>query len=165
MNDRQKINHQKVKHKHNESATQQLIFMGYNYSSLAETFEFSWSLFAEEHNTLPQSIRRNINIWNPMATRFLMHSCKHWFMSSLCNFCRWGANIAPGKMSWATRKKERRRLLQYSKQCCAAIQATFRRQQTPQLWREWCVKGNRLCFFPPKYAPFDDSNTKCSLWW
>lgn len=25
-----------------------------------------------------------------MATRFLMHSCKHWFMSSLCNFCRWG---------------------------------------------------------------------------
>ena len=53
MNDRQKINRQKVKHKHNESATQQLIFMGYNYSSLAETFEFSWSLFAEEHNTLP----------------------------------------------------------------------------------------------------------------
>ena len=34
-----------------------------------------------------------------------------------------------------------------SKQCCAAIQATFRRQQTPQLWREWWVKGNRLIFF------------------
>ena len=88
--------------------------MGYNYSSLAETFEFSWSLFAEEHNTLPQSIRRNINIWNPiaMATRFLMHSYKHWFMSSLCNFCRWGANIAPDKMPWATRSKEKRLLLQ-----------------------------------------------------
>lgn len=53
MNDRQKINCQKVKHKHNESATQQLIFMGCNYSSLAETFEFSWSFFTEEHNTLP----------------------------------------------------------------------------------------------------------------
>ena len=79
INDRQKINRQKVKHQRNESATQQLIFMGYNYSSLVETFEFSWSLFAEEHNTLPQSIRRNINIWNPiaMATRFLMHSYKH----------------------------------------------------------------------------------------
>ena len=59
INDRQKINRQKVKHQRNESATQQLIFIGYNYSSLAETFEFSWSLFAEEHNALPQSIRRN----------------------------------------------------------------------------------------------------------
>ena len=35
----------------------------------------------------------------------------------------------------------------YSKQCCAAIQATFRRQQTSQLRREWWVKGNRLFFF------------------
>ena len=47
-----------------------------------------------------------------MATRFLMHSCKHWFMSSVYNFCRWGANIPPGKLTRATRSKERQLLLQ-----------------------------------------------------
>lgn len=34
----------------------------------------------------------------------------------------------------------------YSKQCCAAIQATCRRQQTPQLWREWWWKGTDYFF-------------------
>ena len=36
-----------------------------------------WSSFAEEHNTLPKSTRRNVNIekiciWNPMTTGFIL---------------------------------------------------------------------------------------------
>ena len=36
-----------------------------------------WSSFADEHNTLPKSTRRNVNIeqiciWNPMTTGFIM---------------------------------------------------------------------------------------------
>ena len=30
------------------------------YSALEEAFEFCWSSFADEHNTLPKSTRRNV---------------------------------------------------------------------------------------------------------
>ena len=32
------------------------------YSSLEEAFEFCWSSFADEHNTLPKSTRRNVKL-------------------------------------------------------------------------------------------------------
>ena len=44
----------KVKCKRDESLTKQS-----KYSSLEEAFEFSWSLFADEHNTYVKSTRRN----------------------------------------------------------------------------------------------------------
>ena len=48
----------KVKCKGDESVTKQSIFVEY-ISSLEEAFEFCWSSFADEHNTLPKSTRRN----------------------------------------------------------------------------------------------------------
>ena len=46
------------------------------YSALEEAFEFCWSSFADEHNTLPKSTRKNekieqICILNPMTTGFI----------------------------------------------------------------------------------------------
>ena len=32
------------------------------YSALEEAFEFCWSLFADEHNTLPKSTRKNVKL-------------------------------------------------------------------------------------------------------
>ena len=67
------------------------------YSPLEEAFEFCWSSFANEHNTLPKSTRRNVKL-NKFAfgTAWLPElSCKHWFKSSVWNLCRWVADVPP----------------------------------------------------------------------
>ena len=54
-------------------------------SSLEEAFEFCWSSFADAHNTLPKSTRRNVKL-NKFAfgTPWLPDLlCKHWFTSSV----------------------------------------------------------------------------------
>ena len=56
------------------------------YSALEEAFEFCWSSFADEHNTLPKSTRRNVKsnkfaFWTPWLQDLLR---KHWFTSSVC---------------------------------------------------------------------------------
>ena len=66
-----------------------------------EAFEFCRSLFADEYKTLPKSTRRNVklnkfvfgSLWLPDL------SCKHWFTSSVWNFCRWAADVVPCEKS------------------------------------------------------------------
>ena len=56
-----------------------------------------FSTFANEHNTLPKSTRRNVKL-NKFAfgTAWLPElSCKHWFKSSVWNLCRWVADVPP----------------------------------------------------------------------
>ena len=60
-----------------------------------------WSSFADEHNTLPKSTRRNVKL-NKFAfgTPWLPDLlCKHWFTSSAWNFCRWVADVPPRETS------------------------------------------------------------------
>ena len=88
----------KVKCKRDESLTKQSCGM---YSSLEEVFEFCWSSFADEHNTFPKSTRRHVKL-NKFAfgTPWLPDLlCKHWFTSSVWNFCRWVADVPPRKKS------------------------------------------------------------------
>ena len=76
-------------------------------SSLEEAFEFCWSSFADEHNTLPKSTRRNIKL-NKFAfgTPWLLDLLyKHWFTSSVCNLCRWVAEVLPHEKSPGARKR------------------------------------------------------------
>ena len=67
-----------------------------------------WSSFADEHNTLPKSTRRNVK-FNKFAfeTPWLPDlSCKHWFTSSVWNFCRWVADVPPRKTSLSGDERE-----------------------------------------------------------
>ena len=85
----------KVKCKRNEShKTVNNIFCGIQ-SSLEETFEFSWSSFADKHNTLPK-LTNKFAFGTPWLPDLL---CKHWFMSSEWNFCHWVADVPPWKTS------------------------------------------------------------------
>ena len=78
------------------------------YSSLEEAFEFCWSSFADEHNTLVKSTRRKVKLnkfgcgtsWLPDILIF-----KHWFTSSVWNFCRWVANVPPRETSPAAKSE------------------------------------------------------------
>ena len=79
-----------------------------NIVSLEETFEFCWSSFADERNTLPKSTRRNVklNIFAFGSPWLLL--CKHWFMSSVWNFCRWVADVplreTSSEANWRARR-------------------------------------------------------------
>ena len=48
--------------------TKQFSFGGI-YSSLEEAFDFCWSSFADEHNTLPKSTKRNVILGDPGADK------------------------------------------------------------------------------------------------
>ena len=75
-----------------------------------EAFEFCWSLFADEYKTLPKSTRRNVklkkfvfgSLWLPDLL------CKHWFTSSVWNFCRWVADVVACEKSPAGRSGQKR---------------------------------------------------------
>ena len=79
-----------------------------NIVSLEETFEFCWNSFADERNTLPKSTRRNVklNIFAFGSPWLLL--CKHWFMSSVWNFCRWVADVplreTSSEANWRARR-------------------------------------------------------------
>ena len=77
------------------------------YSSLGEAFEFCWSSLANEHNTLPKSTRRHVKLdkfvfGTPWLPDLL---CKHWFASSVWNFCRWVADVPPRETSPAAKRE------------------------------------------------------------
>ena len=102
------------------------------HSCLEEAFEFCWSLFTDEHKTLPKSTRRNVKsnkfafgtLWLPDLL------CKHWYtcVSSIRNFCHWVANILPCKTSPVARSEEKRLFSQ-------AI-------QNPRLWNwAWGIQN------------------------
>ena len=82
--------------------------------TLEEAFEFCWSSFTDEHNTLPKSTRRNVKL-NKFAFGTLWLPdllCKHWFTLSVQNFCRWIADVPPRKTSPAGKSEEKRLLSQ-----------------------------------------------------
>ena len=78
-------------------------------SSLEEAFELCWSLLADEHDTLPKSTRRHAKLdkfifgtpWLPDV------SCKHWYVSSVWNFCLWVAEVPSRKTSPAAKREEK----------------------------------------------------------
>ena len=57
--------------------TKQFSFCGI-YSSLEEAFDFCWSSFADEHNTLPKSTKRNIILGDPGADKGARESLNGW---------------------------------------------------------------------------------------
>ena len=79
----------KVKCKGEESRTKQLIFVEYSLLLKKHLSFAAWSTLADEHNTLPKSNRRHVKLvkfisgpsWLPNLL------CKHWFASSVWNFC------------------------------------------------------------------------------
>ena len=81
------------------------------YSSLVEAFEFCWSLFPDEHKTLPKSTRRNVKS-NKFAFGIpwlLDLLCKHWYTSyGIWNFCHWVTDVLPCETSPAAWSKEKR---------------------------------------------------------
>ena len=117
----------KVKCKRDESLTKQSIFQPRSQGSLLrrrepwergcqylwnlvfsrKAFEFCWSSFLDEHNTLPKSTRRNVKL-NKFAygTPWLPDLFfKHWFTSSVLNFCRWVADVPPRETSPAAKSE------------------------------------------------------------
>ena len=80
------------------------------YSSVEEAFEFCWSSFAGEHNTLVKSTRRNVELnkfgcGTPWLPDIL---CKQRFTSSVWDFCRWVADVPPRETSPAAKGEEKR---------------------------------------------------------
>ena len=80
------------------------------YSSLEEEFEFCWSSLADEHKHLPKSTRRHIKLYKfVFGTPWLPDLfCKHWFASSVWNFCHWVADVPPRETSPAAKSEEKR---------------------------------------------------------
>ena len=91
----------KVKCKGNESLTKRSIFV--EYSLFKSSIAFCWSSFADEHNTSPKSTTRHLKL-NKFAfgTPWLPDLlCKHWFTSSVWNFCPWVADVPPRETSFS----------------------------------------------------------------
>ena len=68
----------------------------------------SFAGFTDEHNTLPKSTRRKVKLnkfafENPWLPDLL---CKHWFTSSVWNFCRWVADVPPRETSLSGDERE-----------------------------------------------------------
>ena len=98
------------------------------YSSLEEAFEFCWSLFTDEHNTLVKLTRKNV--------KFNKFGCgTPWipgilFTSPVWNFCRWVTDIPPHQTSPAM-KSEAKWL--FSK-AIFVLTATLHCQQNGRRW-------------------------------
>ena len=92
----------KVKCECNESITKQSIFVEYILLWKKQLSLILLELFADEHNTFPKSTRRNVKL-NKFAFRTPWLPdilCKHWFLSSVWNFCHhWVAGIPPCESS------------------------------------------------------------------
>ena len=80
------------------------------YSSCQKASEFCCSSLAEELKLYHESTRRNIQSNKfTFATPWLPDLLwKHWFTSSVWNFCRWVADVLPGETSLAARSKKKR---------------------------------------------------------
>ena len=82
--------------------------------SRSRSIEFCWRWLADKHNTLPKSTRRHVKLdkfifGTPWLPNIL---CKHWFASSVWNFCLWVADFPPRETSLATKSEEKRMFLQ-----------------------------------------------------
>ena len=100
MNDRQKQNNKTVN------------ICGI-HSSLEEAFEFCWSSFADKHNNITvftkidQEKLCKLNKFACGTPWLLDLLCKHWFTSSVWNFCCWVADFPPRETSPPARKKKK----------------------------------------------------------
>ena len=80
-------------------------------------FRKNWSLFAVEHKTYHNPPEKNIksNKYTFGAPWLLdLLSYKHWFTSSIRNFCHWSTDVPSDEKSLATRSKEKQLYLQAS---------------------------------------------------
>ena len=86
-------------------------------SSLEQAFEFCLSSFADEQNSLPKSTRRNLKLNKfTFGTPWLWELLnKHWFVSSVWNFCRWVTDLPPCEMSPAAKSEDKWMFLQATK--------------------------------------------------
>ena len=113
----------KVKCKRKESLTKQSMFVEYSLLSKDKAFEFCWCLLADEHNSSPKLTRRHIKLdkfifGTPWLPDLLY---KHWFASSVRNFCCWVADIPPRETSLAAKSEEKRMFFACYKLFCVAI--------------------------------------------
>ena len=109
------------------------------YSSLEEEFEFCWSSTADEHNALPKSTRRNVEL-NKFAfgTPWLLDLLyKDWFTPSVWNFCGWVADVPPGQTPPATRSEEERLFSQAINNLFFNWQLTFSPSPSIQSLLSW----------------------------
>ena len=98
----------KVKCKREESLTNSLYLWNIVFSR--RSIWVLLSSLADEHNTSPKSTRRHAKLDKFMfGTSWLPDSsCKHWFASSVWNFCHWVADVPPLETSPAAKSKEKR---------------------------------------------------------
>ena len=77
-----------------------------------EKYKFKW----RSVNSIPKSTRRHIKLDKFIfGTPWLLDLlCKHWFASSVWNFCRWVADVPPRETSSATKSEEKRMFSQAS---------------------------------------------------
>ena len=67
--------------------------------------------------------------------------CKHWFTLSVWNFCCWVANVPPGKMSLASRSKEKQDKASYVKRLWQIL--PFNHYVLKLIYFEACLMGNK----------------------
>ena len=86
------------------------MFVEYSLLQKKHYFEFCWSSLADEHTTLPKATRRHVKLDKfVFGTPWLLDLfCKHWFASSVWNFCRWVADVPPRETSPAAKSEEKR---------------------------------------------------------
>ena len=87
------------------------------YSALEEAFEFCWSSFADEHNTLPKSTRRNVKskkfaFWTLWLQDLLR---KHWFTSSVCRSWNNGWSMGNVYTDWGVDRSTLRSYWKWNK--------------------------------------------------
>ena len=101
-----------------------------------------WNSFTDEHNTfIPKSTKRSIKLnkfafGTPWVQDLL---CKHWFTSSVWNFCHWVSDFPPCKTSPAVRSEEKR--LFHGKLSLTLITIIYGNQQSSLMWGTVSVVG------------------------
>ena len=81
----------------------------------------------DEHNTFPKSTTRHVKLdkftfGTPWLPDLLS---KHWFASSVWNFCRWVADVPPHETSPAAKSEEKRMFSQANRGTCRAFVILF----------------------------------------
>ena len=103
------------------------------------------------YNTLPKSTRRNVKL-NKFAfgTPWLPDLFfKHWFTSSVWNFCRRVADVPPRETSPKAKSEEKRMFSQATyvcsqSSCCKEFGLLFNIQQNQGFWYLWWRKFSYL---------------------
>ena len=96
-------------------------------------------VFSFKHNTFSNSHRRHVkldkNIFGTSWPPDLL-LCKHWFASSLWNFCPWVADVPPRKTSPAA-KSEEKRMFSQANPVEVVLLGKFNAIQRHKRWRHY----------------------------